>query len=241
MRKTEYVPSRWPCWSSLHMLPPFLRNRQGPSNGDLPLRRLQTDQDEPFLPWHCPFPWYWSLLRSPSPSFSNCFHEGRREDQKSWSRETLWQGCRLFQKDAGNVSVGGTRRGDESWDRSSWHGRPSEFAHPRVFSCSGLLECWFCDHGDRKWEVEMGIWTKNISWVTRIKQDYAPFTLGRNKVIQPQFPVNLLQSQVYGIVVELSLRNTGGRDGSGKTRDLGLLVSPAAASFARSIGVNWGE
>ena len=42
-----------------------------------------------------------------------------------------------------------------------------------------------------------------------------------------------------GIVVEVSLGDTIGRNGSGQSRDLGFLVTPTATTLARGIGISY--
>ena len=72
----------------------------------------------------------------------------------------------------------------------------------------------------------------------RYKYESAPFSLGRNEVVQPKLAIDLFETQVDSIVIQLGLRNSSSRDGSGQTRYFGFGVSPTAPTFTRSIRIN---
>jgi hypothetical protein len=66
-----------------------------------------------------------------------------------------------------------------------------------------------------------------------------PLALRRNVVIQPELAVDLLETVMNGVVVELGLGDTLGVNGRGETWDFTLgSVAPAATLFARSIRID---
>lgn len=76
-------------------------------------------------------------------------------------------------------------------------------------------------------------------YVDTVITKHLPFTLGRDKVIQPELPVDFFQPQMNGVVVEMSLGDTVGGDGGRQSRNLGLRVTPTTASLSWGIWVSY--
>lgn len=62
---------------------------------------------------------------------------------------------------------------------------------------------------------------------------HVPFALWGDEVVKPQLAVDLLETEVDGVVVKLSLRYTAGGDGGGKTWNIDLGIAPTTPTLAR--------
>jgi hypothetical protein len=67
-----------------------------------------------------------------------------------------------------------------------------------------------------------------------------PFTFRGNKVIQPELPIDFLESKVYSIVVELCLGNTRCGDGCRQSRNICFSITPTTALLASCISCTKG-
>lgn len=65
-----------------------------------------------------------------------------------------------------------------------------------------------------------------------------PFSLGRYEVVQPELAVDLFQSEMNGIIVKVSLRDTVGRNGCREPGDFSLGVSPTAATLSWGVRID---
>ena len=57
-------------------------------------------------------------------------------------------------------------------------------------------------------------------------------------MIEAQLAVDLFETEVNGVVVKLSLRDTSGRNSSRQARNFTLGIAPTATSLARSVWVS---
>jgi hypothetical protein len=76
----------------------------------------------------------------------------------------------------------------------------------------------------------------------------APLSLRGNIVIQAQFAIDLFQSELDRIVIQLRLRDACSRDRRGQSGNFGLGIAPAAPPFSGGIrisckigGYAWGK